>query len=131
MSERYYLVVLNKNDLDSFSFVNYESVSHKRIAVSAKTGVGLDALRVAITEPFTSNEIGGADFLITNARHYDLLRRASESMRCSNELIRQHASEELIMVGLYDALRYLGQITGETTPEDVLSQIFATFCIGK
>jgi tRNA modification GTPase len=35
------------------------------------------------------------------------------------------------LVGLYDALRFLGEITGETTPEHILSSIFASFCIGK
>jgi len=37
----------------------------------------------------------------------------------------------LILVGLHNALRYLGEITGETTTEDILGRIFATFCIGK
>ena len=69
--------------------------------------------------------------MITNARHYDLLRRASDALRSAETSLGERASEELILVGLYDALRYLGEITGETTPEDVLSQIFGTFCIGK
>jgi tRNA modification GTPase len=68
---------------------------------------------------------------VTDARHFDLLQRARSSLRSSLELLEQRASEELLLVGLYDALRFLGEITGETTPEDVLSQIFATFCIGK
>ena len=41
------------------------------------------------------------------------------------------ASEELVLVGLHNGLRFLGEITGETTTEDILSEIFATFCIGK
>ena len=72
-----------------------------------------------------------ACFLITNARHYDLLRRTVGAIRSSKELLEARASEDLILVGLYDSLRFLGEITGETTPDDVLSQIFATFCIGK
>jgi tRNA modification GTPase len=69
--------------------------------------------------------------LITDARHFDLLSRAQQSLESSARLLRERASEELVLVGLYNALRFLGEITGETTPEDVLSQIFATFCIGK
>jgi len=36
-----------------------------------------------------------------------------------------------VLVGLHNALRFLGEITGETTTEDILSEIFSTFCIGK
>jgi len=43
----------------------------------------------------------------------------------------ERLSEEIVLIGLHNALRYLGDITGETTTEDMLDQIFATFCIGK
>jgi tRNA modification GTPase len=101
------------------------------VAVSARTGAGLDDLRAAILEPFVASDVHDTGLLITDARHFDLLRRSQSALRSSTELLEQHASEELVLVGLYDALRLLGQITGETTPDDVLSQIFATFCIGK
>jgi tRNA modification GTPase len=45
--------------------------------------------------------------------------------------MEQRASEEFILVGLHSALRYLGEITGETTTDEILGQIFSTFCIGK
>jgi len=45
--------------------------------------------------------------------------------------VMEKASEELVLVGLHNALRFLGEITGETTTEDILSEIFSTFCIGK
>ena len=128
-----YFVALNKSDLESFAPVNRPPArgASSVISVSAKTGAGLDALRAAILEPFASGDIRDAGFLVTNARHYDLLRRASAALRSSRDLFQQRASEELLLVGLYDALRLVDEITGETTPEDVLSQIFATFCIGK
>jgi tRNA modification GTPase len=46
-------------------------------------------------------------------------------------LLVEGASEELLLVGLHNALRYLDEITGETTTEEILGQIFSTFCIGK
>ena len=69
--------------------------------------------------------------LITNARHHDLLRGAKQEVDSALELVANRASEELVLVPLHNALRFLGQITGETTSEDILSQIFSTFCIGK
>jgi tRNA modification GTPase len=129
-----HLIIFNKSDLASFDEVRAAMISNgasKVIAVSARTGAGLDDLRAAILEPFAATEIHEAGLLITDARHFDLLRRIQDSLLSASELLRQRASEELVLVGLYDALRFLGQITGETTPDDVLSQIFATFCIGK
>jgi tRNA modification GTPase len=128
-----HLIALNKSDLEAFEEhrVAPADGGPPVISVSARTGAGLEHLCAAIMEPFARHTEQDAGFLITDARHYDLLQRASEALRRSDELLRQRASEELLLVGLYDALRSLGEITGETTPEDVLSQIFSTFCIGK
>lgn len=133
LSERGYLVTLNKSDLETFNpaALNGSARGVEPIPVSAKTGAGFDQLRRAILAPFNGGGLQTTDFLITNARHSDLLRRAADSLRASQVAIAEGASEDLILVGLYDSLRFLGEITGETTPEDVLSQIFATFCIGK
>jgi tRNA modification GTPase len=133
VAESPHLVALNKSDLDTFRHNGFEQASDGApvIAISAKTGAGLDELRAAILRPFASPDMQSAGLLITDARHFDLLRRAQQSLESSAALLLQRASEELLLVGLYNALRFLGEITGETTPEDVLSQIFATFCIGK
>ena len=100
-------------------------------AVSAKTGSGLKALQNAIVMPFSPQDVSNAGFLVTDARHYDLLRRSQAEIESSLVLLEQRTSEEIVLVGLHNALRYLGQITGETTTEDMLTRIFATFCIGK
>jgi tRNA modification GTPase len=131
--ENTHLIAVNKSDLETYKSDHLQRVCDRStiVSVSAKTGAGLDALRAAILGPFVAQDMETIGFLITDARHFDLLRRAQSALISSGELLKQHASEELVLVGLYDALRLLGQITGETTPDDVLSQIFATFCIGK
>lgn len=128
-----YILALNKSDLESFNIDNTTLLGNNLpvIAVSAKTGTGLDALCAAIMEPFSSIDINENGFVITSARHYDLLRRTVDVLRSSESLLRERLTEELILARLYDALRLLGEITGETTSEDILSQIFLTFCIGK
>lgn len=127
------VVAINKSDLESFCSNNVEWIENNllSVSVSAKTGKGLDALCAEIIKPFTAGYLDESSFVITNARHYDLLRRTSEALRAAQGLIRENISEELILSHLYEALRFLGEITGETTPKDVLSQIFSTFCIGK
>lgn len=129
-----HLLALNKSDLETFDQTEPEWRSERTTAViniSAKTGIGLDALRAAILQPFVASDPGRDGLLITDARHFDLLQRTKIALSSSQSLLKERASEELVLVGLYDALRFLGEITGETTPDDVLSQIFATFCIGK
>ena len=107
-------------------------VSHSAFAaVSAKTGVGLEDLKKAIVQPFAPQDISDSGFLVTDARHFDLLIRAQDEIASSLLLLEQKTSEEIVLVGLHNSLRYLGQITGETTTEDMLTRIFATFCIGK
>jgi len=133
LAEDRYLIALNKSDLDGFENLLSTLIgdSSKSISISAKTGKGIDALRAAIIEPFQHGIASDTDFLITNARHFDLLRRSADALRSSQLLVRQTGKEDLLLLGLYESLRYLGEITGETTPENILSQIFATFCIGK
>ena len=133
LPEAGYLIALNKSDLETFgrATLNGSARNIKPIPISAKTGAGFDELRRAMLSPFADGGFQNTDFLITNARHSDLLRRTADSLRASQAAISEGATEDLILVGLYDGLRFLGEITGETTPEDVLTQIFATFCIGK
>lgn len=128
-----HIVVQNKCDLMNLSIHEGESFRDisSCVVISAKTGHGFESLCNAILEPFAANDTYENSFVITSARHYDLLRRTADSIRSSELLLQQRASEEIILVGLYEALRFLGEITGETTPDDVLSQIFSTFCIGK
>jgi tRNA modification GTPase len=129
-----HIIAINKCDLLSFKQNEFDLRDEKATAivnVSAKTREGLDSLRTAILEPYAAYDTSYTGLFITNARHFDLLQRAATSLRASLNLLEERASEELVLVGLYDALRFLGEITGETTPDDVLSQIFATFCIGK
>jgi tRNA modification GTPase len=128
-----HLLVINKSDLGRFSSEAFRAIINGAPAlhISAKNGEGIDSLQRAIIEPFSIHDALETDFVITNARHYDLLRRAVSALQESEMLIEQRASEEIILVGIYNALRYLGEITGETTPEDILTEIFSTFCIGK
>jgi tRNA modification GTPase len=134
VAESSYLIVFNKSDLNSFKRYSPENLNNPPIAalsLSAKTGAGLDALRTAILEPFATFDTNDNGLLVTDARHFDLLQRTQSALNSSLDLLKEHASEEIVLVGLYDGLRLMGEITGETTPDDVLSQIFATFCIGK
>jgi tRNA modification GTPase len=134
-----HLVVLNKIDTAPESVASFAEELRNRVSgetsrfvnLSAKTGAGLDTLKRSIVEPFSPQEVNSTGFLVTDARHYDLLIRSRDEITNSIELLRKKSSEEIVLIGLHNALRYLGEITGETTTEDMLGRIFSTFCVGK
>jgi tRNA modification GTPase len=125
------LVVRNKSDLPSFDASACCVEDVRAINVSAKSGEGLSDLRAAILASLNNSGMEDGSLLITNARHYDLLCSTQRELEMARATLRERHSEELVLVPLHNALRFLGQITGETTTEDILSEIFATFCIGK
>lgn len=125
------LVVRNKSDLAGFREAPGCVGEQQAINVSARTGEGLEALRSAMLATLSTNGNDADSLLITNARHYDLLCSAQRELDAARAALEERHSEELVLVPLHNALRFLGQITGETTTEDILSEIFATFCIGK
>lgn len=125
------IVVRNKSDLPSFRLRSESKISEVAIDVSAQTGEGLEELRTAIIASFGDQEFTQSSLLITDARQHDLLLRAASEVRGSLELLQEGRSEELVVIGLHNALRFIGDMTGETTTEDILTEIFSTFCIGK
>lgn len=140
VKELNYIVVLNKidkipsTDIDRIIAAEHTSLAYLRekiVPISAKTGDGLDQLRDALVRPFTGEDISIAGFLVTDARHYDLLTRTRQEIVNSIAELDSGHSEEIVLIGLHNAMKYLGQITGETTTEDMLTRIFSTFCIGK
>jgi len=135
-----YIVALNKIDkIPSFDIDQMAAARNSRLGslrgrlmpLSAKTGEGLDDLTNLIVRPFSPEDVTTSGFLVTDARHHDLLVRAKAEIEQSLEQLSQKMSEEIVLIGLHNALRYLGEITGETTTEDMLTRIFSTFCIGK
>lgn len=132
------LIVFNKSDLGIYADNSSQAIESaadlsrlRKLYVSAKTGSNLPELQNAIIEPFLPQEIEQSGFLVSDARHYDLLMRAQTEIENSLVTLEQKMSEEIVLIGLHNSLRFLGQITGETTTEDMLTRIFSTFCIGK
>ena len=121
------LVVLNKSDL-----LSTESAclcdSGDVIAVSAKTGAGLDRLVDTLKGRLRAlSDRGQSSPLITRARH----RQALDDCRAALARGQGAASPELLAEDLRLALRALGRIVGRVDVEDVLDVVFRDFCIGK
>ncbi len=98
--------------------------------VSALTGAGLPAFEHEVGRLLLHDaSVDPGQALLTRAHQQDSLRKALGAL--DQGLDSFGASPEFLSVDLRDALHALGQITGETTPDEVLGRIFASFCIGK
>ncbi len=101
-----------------------------RVFASTATGAGLDLFRAHLKKCAGFHPTGGGD-LSARSRHLDALRRARAH---AEEALRLHAGQnagELVAQELSDAQRELGAITGQVSSDELLGQIFASFCIGK
>ena len=100
--------------------------------VSALTGQGVPELRRAIVESALPGLDGSRETgFLTNIRHERLLRDSLEALGAARRAVEQNVPHEMLLLDLYNALRPLDAITGQTTIEDILNQIFSTFCVGK
>ena len=105
-------------------------IENKTPAFQAKYGVGLEALKQQLiaAAPKTSD----TDIIITNARHYDALVRAKQSLHRVIEGLEMQMSGDLLSEDLRQVLDILAEITGgQITPHEVLGNIFKHFCVGK
>lgn len=119
--------VLNKIDLIQRKGARESIAAEERVWVSAKTGEGLELLKQAIWERAGWHPAGEGLFT-ARARHVAALQRAQQHLAAAAS---QTDHLELYAEELRLAHEALGSITGEFTPDDLLGEIFSTFCIGK
>jgi len=130
--DRKHVVVMNKTDLTMAMEADIALVDHPTYAVSAKTGLGIETVKAALRAQLVS---GGFDttesVMVTNVRHQDALRRASDSLSQALESVQCGMAGELVSIDVRAAADALGEITGAITTDEILGRIFSQFCIGK
>ena len=100
--------------------------------VSAKTGEGLAGLKAALVAEQKKVFRDGAQAVVTSARHFAALSAAAGELANLEAVIKKSQPPlELAAEHLRGALGALASLLGETTPEDVLADIFKNFCVGK
>ncbi len=103
-------------------------ITNKTSTFQALTGRGLDKLKKQLAAAVKSDD---TDILVTSLRHYEALTLARDDIRRATTLLKEKTSMALVAEELRQCLAHLGEILGEITPAEVLSNIFAHFCIGK
>jgi len=106
-------------------------IENKTEAFQAKYGIGLDKLRQQLLDAVP--QTADSEVIISNARHYQALIKANESLSRVINGLHQQLSGDLISEDLRQVLSELAEITGEgqITPNEVLNNIFQHFCVGK
>ncbi len=123
--DRPHLIVLNKSDLATPTLDGYDAVR-----ASARTGEGIDVLRRAIRDALAAQPAADST-IVTNLRQSQTLREAAASLANAEDAARHRMPHEFLLLDLHEALERLDQLTGATTPDDILHLIFSSFCIGK
>jgi len=123
-------LVRNKIDLTHTPPGRTETTAGVEIALSARLGTGIDALKRHLKGLCGLRESTEGQFL-ARRRHLDALRRARDCMISGTAAFAARRAPELVAEDLRQAQRALGEITGEFTTDDLLGRIFSTFCIGK
>ena len=125
-------LIIVRNKIDKASGSPFTFVKIPLIEISAKQGTNITQLEQAIYDAADIPTLTDTDVIITNARHYDALLRARQSLSRVLDGLRSGLSGDLLSEDLRDVLGILSEITGGqiTTPE-VLGNIFKNFCVGK
>ena len=129
-----YLLLVNKIDLEESAKLPEGAVSRSlaKIEVSALEGMNLSSVRSAIAR-YGYPELRREEErpTMTRLRHKRCIEQAREELGTGISNYAHEEGEEVALVNLRKALEALGQLTGEVTTEEILKQVFASFCIGK
>jgi tRNA modification GTPase len=132
VKEKNTIVVINKIDLPQAlerDILTSRNLRWKEI--SALKDRGLEALTHDIYEKLIGKSGKGSTMLITNLRHREALIKTKEAIERAIICKKNEEPLEFLAFELHEALYHLGEITGETCPEEILHEIFGRFCIGK
>jgi tRNA modification GTPase len=133
VEDKPYLIVATKADLWEGKLPKWKDVIHSRwIPFSVHQAVQLDELEKALYHNSISENIPSLEEpWLTNLRQKAAAEKASESLEIAQNLLQQQIGEEFVAAELRRALNALGDVVGQTTADDLLSRVFAEFCIGK
>jgi tRNA modification GTPase len=132
-----HLVILNKIDIQPNHIKEWKEVLLKWgidevLEISVKENINLDKLCKKIFEKITSEKGAHVPEVVPNLRQKIALENAKEYLlNALRELEKKDPLPELIAIEIRSAISSLSEIIGEVTTEDLLTQIFSTFCIGK
>ena len=135
VKDRQYLVVLNKTDAgwqskDSILAALPDVDPERFLEISAKEQLGMEALTEQIKRLFFGGDILVSDRpMVANMRQKQALMRADEAL--ARVIDGYGFEQDLLIIDIRQACDFLGEVSGRSTQEDVIGEIFSRFCLGK
>ena len=125
-----WVLILSKKDLSPAAYSG-PLTPDAIVSLSSLTGEGLDELENVITRLFPPGTAADAGTLLTDARQEDAARRAAAAIRRAKEALEAGFTPDAILTDAEEALEAVGELTGRTAKEEIVSRIFSRFCVGK
>ena len=126
-AEQHYIKVINKIDCVNST----KALPAKTLQISAKQGIGIDALRTKLRSTANTSTLRANDIVVSNMRHYEALTAAHTALESAMSALTRNLPADLISEDIRTIIHHLGEITGAITSDDILQSIFSKFCIGK
>ena len=129
------IILLNKVDKDVIlkeNDIKKEIVDKPIISISALNKIGLDKIYETISNMYKFNEISIDDSItITNERHKQAIKNMKMYIDKARRSINDKMPIDVVTISITGVLEEIGKITGEGVSEDIISEIFKKFCLGK
>ena len=131
-----WILIGSKSDLPSapVPFLQFAEGQHSpaaAISLSSLTGEGLGQLEAAVAALFPAGDPRESGSLLTDQRQEEAARRAKDAIQRADEALAAGMTPDVILTDVEDALDALGELTGRTAKEEIVSRIFSRFCVGK
>ena len=129
------IILLNKTDLPSR--INQEDLvpyleNEPALPISVLTSEGLDQLEQAIADLFFGGNTGDKDAsYLSNTRHIALLEKAEQSLAEVIQGLESGMPVDLVQIDMTRCWDYLGEIVGDSVQDELITQLFSQFCLGK
>ncbi|MCB2832934.1 tRNA uridine-5-carboxymethylaminomethyl(34) synthesis GTPase MnmE [Streptococcus dysgalactiae] len=125
------IILLNKTDLEQK--IELEQLPADLIPISVLTNHNIDLIEDRINQLFFDNAglVEQDATYLSNARHISLIEKAVQSLKAVNDGLALGMPVDLLQVDLTRTWEILGEITGDAAPDELITQLFSQFCLGK
>ena len=101
------------------------------VTLSSVAPGGLHSLESAVARLYPAGESGDAGSLLTDQRQEEAARRARDAVRRAKGALESGLTPDTVLTDAEEALDALGELTGRTARDEIVSRIFSRFCVGK
>ena len=134
--QKRWILIGSKSDLSSapvplLTWQSGQTPPAATVVLSSVTGEGLDQLEAAVAALFPAGDPKEAGSLLTDQRQEEAARRARDAVRRAREALESGLTPDAVLTDAEEALDALGELTGRTAREEIVSRIFSRFCVGK